>query len=174
MDQKKLSMPTDNLRIIEQLPEKRWEELRDLRLAAVKDVPHSFLDTPVEVMDYKKSHWVEKLPTTILAEVEGKLVGMIAPWLEKREKVKHVGHIGAFYVLPEYRGKGVGKILLEKAIERHQKNPDISKILIEVNPLQKVAHNLYLSFGFKKVGEYKKQVNIDGTFHDEYLMEMFI
>ena len=56
------------------------------------------------------------------------------------------------------RKKGIGKLLLEKIIEmsRETKKEFIS---LEVNEKNEIAINLYMKFGFEKVGTRKKYYN---------------
>ncbi|MCS7277532.1 MAG: GNAT family N-acetyltransferase [Aquificaceae bacterium] len=54
-----------------------------------------------------------------VAEENGRIVGFVASdgnWFSKREG-KVVGAIHELIVLPEYRNRGIGKVLVEKALE---------------------------------------------------------
>lgn len=52
------------------------------------------------------------------------------------------------YLLPQARGLGLGKILIEKCIEQAKEN-GFSKIYLETMPELKQALNVYAKFGFE-------------------------
>ena len=60
---------------------------------------------------------------------------------------------------------------MESVIENIQKNVNISKIELTVNPEQKAAVKLYEKRGFKLVGRLEKGLRIDDKFYDELTME---
>lgn len=64
-------------------------------------------------------------------------------------------------VKKECRGKGIGKMLLQKIIE-NAKNDGAQEIFLEVNENNKIARQLYQNAGFSEVGKrknYYKQEN---------------
>ena len=75
------------------------------------------------------------------------------------------------YVEKEYRGKGIGHKLMESVIKNIQKNVNVSKIELNVNPEQKAAVKLYEKYGFELVGRLEKGLKIDDKFYDELIME---
>jgi putative acetyltransferase len=54
------------------------------------------------------------------------------------------------WILPEWRGRGGGRMLVEAAIEARP--PDVHKIELEVFPDNEAAIGLYRSMGFEKEG----------------------
>lgn len=58
-------------------------------------------------------------------------------------------------VKPEFRGCGLGRILVSKAIEFSEKN-NWSKIILWTQKPMKAAQNLYESFNFQLKGEMRK------------------
>jgi len=61
------------------------------------------------------------------------------------------GEINYIVTLPDYRKRGIGKQLLEYAVEDIKKN-QCTSISLEVNTNNIEAINLYLKCGFKKQG----------------------
>lgn len=79
---------------------------------------------------------------------EDKIVGYIGISVAADE-----GYILNVAVLPEYRGKGIGKSLVKFLIENYKR--ELSFLTLEVRPSNSAAVNLYLSLGFNKAGERK-------------------
>ena len=71
----------------------------------------------------------------------------------------------------EYRGKGIGKLLVQNLLDKIRSNPrNAEKITLMVNPQQESAVKLYESLGFKKVGT-KDYVLGDGKQYELDVME---
>jgi ribosomal protein S18 acetylase RimI-like enzyme len=62
------------------------------------------------------------------------------------------GYIKQFFLKPKFRGRGVGRILLEKALE-HLKKIKVEKIKVNIKEKAMEASNLYEKMNFKKVYE---------------------
>ncbi len=66
---------------------------------------------------------------------------------------KGVAEIKRMYVKPEYRGKGLGKALLQQLLRKGQEF-GFSLILLETGKFMTAAHRLYRSAGFAERPEY--------------------
>lgn len=71
-----------------------------------------------------------------------------------RKLVKGVAELKRMYIIPHYRGLGLGKILLEKAIELARKI-GYRKIRLDTMTTMKAAVNLYTRYGFKEINPYR-------------------
>lgn len=171
----------NNLKII-QLPVDRWEKYKNLRLEALKTEPQAFSSSYEEELQRSEEEWKNRVENFskgdnsygIFAEDNGELVGMMNARLEDMPKMQHVAYIHGVYVKPEYRGKGVGKILLQAIMDWIATRSEIVKINLDVTTTQDSAIALYKSFGFQKVGELKKEYFINGKFYDVYEMEKYL
>lgn len=85
----------------------------------------------------------------LLAKVDNKCAG-IGFLTELR---KGVGEIRRMYVRPEYRRQGLGRMLLERAIEE-ARIIGYTTLLLESPKSWKPAHSLYKSAGFKEAQMY--------------------
>ncbi len=81
-----------------------------------------------------------------LLKTEGKTVGYAGMYTVLDE-----GYVTNIGVLPEYRKMGFGKKLINKLIE-FSLEKSLAFLSLEVRESNKVAIDLYSSFGFKEVG----------------------
>lgn len=108
-----------------------------------------------EVMEKQKREIVENLDVThtwVLKDSENKIVGFC-----KAEKLKDFGEIDAMYVIPELKGKGLGKKLIDKASEWLGSEQNIILKVVKYNTR---AITFYKKFGFQATG---KDVSYRGT-----------
>ena len=156
---------------VKKLPPDRWKDYRDLRLEALKSDPLAFGSSYEEEKDLAEDEWKKRINNALFALSNDKPVGMIVYIINNKIKTKHIANIFGIYVKKEYRGKGIGKKLIESVIKNIQKNVNVSKIELAVNPEQKAAVKLYEKYGFELVGRLKKELKIDDKFYDELIME---
>ena len=64
-----------------------------------------------------------------------------------------MGEVKRMYVKPVFRGKGLGRMLLNKIIE-DGKNFGYFKLRLDSGPFMKEAQGLYRSFGFNEINPY--------------------
>ncbi|MBN2089916.1 GNAT family N-acetyltransferase [candidate division KSB1 bacterium] len=103
---------------------------------------------------------------------EGKVVGWCDIIQIHFPGFEHGGRLG-MGIIKEYRGQGIGKMLMEKAITeaRHR---GLIKIELEVFASNIPAVNLYKKYGFKFEGLKRKSRYLDGNFDDVHLMALFL
>jgi ribosomal protein S18 acetylase RimI-like enzyme len=159
---------------IKKLPPTRWKDFRCLRLEALQNDPLAFGSSYKEEKNLTEDEWKRRIENAIFALANDKLVGMIVYIIDNKIKTKHIATIFGVYVKKEFRGQGIGKKLIESAQKIIQRNVDVSKIKLTVNPEQKAAVKLYETFGFESVGRLKKELKIDDKFYDELIMERLL
>jgi ribosomal protein S18 acetylase RimI-like enzyme len=153
----------------------RWSEARELRLQALKTELIAFGSSYEEEEKLSEVEWQRRIKNNLFAvSDDGKLVGSITYLFNDRLKTKHVARIFGVYVDPSYRGRGVGRKLLDRALELIQENKDIVKVQLMVNPKQLAALQLYKKIGFEVVGEMKKEIKVGEEFYDECIMEKML
>lgn len=110
----------------------------------------------------------------ILAESSGIIVGLINFQSEARRRIAHKGEFG-MSVRQAWRGKGVGKILLQTLLEWAKANPLIEKISLTVHVTNEIAINLYKQFGFQEEGRRVREIKMpDGNYIDQIMMYRFV
>ncbi len=98
----------------------------------------------------------------IVAEENNKVIGYAVGVLEKN----NVGHIVSIAVSRDYRGRGIGRKLLEE-LERRLKNKGAKDFKLEVRISNRIAISLYTKLGYK-IKEVVKNYYPDGE--DAYVM----
>jgi ribosomal protein S18 acetylase RimI-like enzyme len=105
------------------------------------------------------------------AFAETQLVGMAGFHREQGIKTRHKGRVWGVYVTPQWRGRGVGRKLLEAVLQRGAEIEGVEQILISVATTQAVAVSLYRSLGFQTFGSEPRALRVDGRYIDEeYLL----
>ncbi len=109
----------------------------------------------------------------IVAEHNGECIGWAS--LNKFNKRKVYDSVAdlSIYIERDYRGKGVGTLLL-KEIEIKAKENDFYKIVLSTFTFNKLGQQLYRKSGYREVGVYKNQGIIDGKYIDIMIMEKFL
>ncbi|WP_289142740.1 arsinothricin resistance N-acetyltransferase ArsN1 family A [uncultured Brevibacillus sp.] len=79
----------------------------------------------------------------------------------------------SIYIERTYRGKGVGKVLLEK-LEEIGRSQHFYKILLFTFPFNGLGQGLYKKSGYREVGVFQNQGVLDGKFVDVMAMEKLL
>ncbi len=111
--------------------------------------------------DWLSQHLSQKHPV-LLAETDSQIIGWcsISPHRPGRKALEKTAEI-SYYVDQNFRGKRVGSILIQAAIEISRKNgiKNLFAILLDVN---KSSVSVLKNFGFKKWGHLPKIAEING------------
>ena len=95
-----------------------------------------------------------------LADVESAIFGACAPQLvgavgvyrHAGPKIAHKIGVWGMFILPEFRGQGLGRALMEHAVAHARSLPDVLQITLSVSDTQPAARQLYESLGFRVWG----------------------
>lgn len=85
-----------------------------------------------------------------VAEQQRQIIGFVGVW-----KIVDEGHITNIAVLPEYRGAGIGAMLLEQLLT-YARAERIDALTLEVRVSNVGAQRLYERYGFKQAGRRKR------------------
>ncbi|MGE7692580.1 N-acetyltransferase family protein [Lysinibacillus sp. NPDC094177] len=108
--------------------------------------------------------------TIFIAQYQGKLVGWLVFQSPHRKRLAHTGTFGMM-VLKEYRGLGIGKLLLERVISWAEHNPYIEKVSLGVFSTNERAIALYKKMGFVEEGRKINEIKLhDNEYIDDVLM----
>lgn len=150
-----------------------------LRLEALEESPTSFLTTPAEERvkgEFFLTHVIDSQDNSsaILGAftADDQLIGMLGIHKTHSERVKHKAYLWGTYVMPRHRAHGIGKKLLEHAVNfaKSEMSCDIARLSVVTENTP--AIKLYQSAGFTIWGEEKSALIIDGKSYDEYHMAL--
>lgn len=110
----------------------------------------------------------------LVAENHGTIIGVLDFANGTRKRLAHQSEFG-MSVLKEWRGLGVGKVLLRSLIGWGRATPLIEQIRLAVFSHNEPAIRLYTSLGFVQEGRLMNQAKLsDGTYCDLLLMAMVV
>jgi ribosomal protein S18 acetylase RimI-like enzyme len=164
---------------IRRFVEEDLAEYRRVRLQALRDHPEAFGESYEQAVERPLSQTIEsfrkqKDSETIfmLGAFEGEeLLGTIFFRRDEPLKMQHIGHIGAMYTVPEVRGMGVGKALLERVIELARQMPGLLQLELNVTAGNATARSLYTACGFETYGVQPRGLKVGEKFYDlEYMV----
>ena len=153
--------------------ERYWK----LRLEALKQNPEAFLTSYQDAI--KRENPIEQVARnfttdgnfTFGAFDQEELIGVVTLLQESAEKVRHRANIFAMYVTPEKQSLGVGKALMEEAINKAKTIEEIEKINLSVMASNEKAKKLYTKLGFKVYGFEENAFKVNGiSYHDEHMV----
>ena len=146
-----------------------------LRLAALRECPSAFASsyeeergTPIAIV---AERLVANADRCVLgAWLESDLVGTLGLQREKMRKLAHKVFIWGMYVAPGARRRGVGRQLIDHALQRTGLMNGVRQINLGVNVANVEAIALYEAAGFAAFGVERGFMLLDGRLHDELHM----
>lgn len=113
---------------------------------AYKDiVPQNYLD------NIPKGHWASRIEqderSNMVMVQDGIIIGTSSFGKSRMAEMCDFGEIISLYLLPEYMGKGYGRLLLQAIIDELKKM-DFNKIFLWVLEENRNARHFYEKFGF--------------------------
>ncbi|HBB27811.1 MAG TPA: ribosomal-protein-alanine N-acetyltransferase [Clostridiales bacterium] len=127
---------------------------------SIREVKHEDLDDILEIENASfsvpwsrkafESELLNNMALYICLECDDKVVAYVGIW-----KIYDEGHITNVAVLPNYRGLGLSKLLLNYLFDVCNKN-DIFRLTLEVRESNAVAIKLYEQLGFINTGKRPK------------------
>lgn len=124
--------------------------LRPLRERAIRGMPHGKDEVLVQQIVEHHRRIAEAIPTRLFAaEVDGRLVAHAELYSEGG-----VGQIEDVFTLPEYRGRGLARTLVLRAVE--ESRADGNELTFLVSDADDWPQRLYERLGFETVGRYAR------------------
>lgn len=156
------------------------EKILQIQKEVVKE--GMFLTTSTEEFNQtveQQKDWMRKIidsnkETMLVAENPNGVIGWIVFLSTNRIRLSHTGSFGMM-IDKDYRGKGVGKLLIRRLLDWAELNPFIEKVSLGVFSTNERAIALYKKMGFieegRKIREFKME---NGDYVDDILMYKFV
>ncbi|MEL6180447.1 MAG: GNAT family N-acetyltransferase [Myxococcota bacterium] len=148
---------------------------RELRLLGLQDTPEAFGASWAEERAENHDFFRERLSLdhgrfVLGAFQEDALVAVVGMFRRPSAKVRHRGNIWGMYVHPDARRQGLGRAILEAAIERARHIDGLELLALGVGSDNRAATRLYEDVGFQSAGIEPRGLKVEGRYVDEHRM----
>lgn len=147
-------------------------QYRTVRLRALTEHPEAFGSSAEEFALQPLDEVAKRLSgqsdtfSLFGAFLSGELVGLSGFGRNSGGKTRHRGGIYHMYVTPEARGRGLGWLLLESAVDYAKEQPGLEELILAVTVGNDSARRLYERFGFVFSHREPRYIKIDGRYYD--------
>jgi ribosomal protein S18 acetylase RimI-like enzyme len=146
-----------------------------LRLASLLECPTAFAASHAEEVDVPLDTIADRLRPTpgsvMLGAFDDRtLVGTCGLHRERLAKLAHKAVLWGVYVAPPARGQGVGRALIQAALNEARTRLQVRRVLLGVNVTNAPAIALYEACGFERYAREAAYLVVDGVAHDEWQM----
>ncbi len=135
--------------------------------------PESFIGTVAEREPLPLEWWSSRLsdqptPDAVVfgTFVGDRLGGVAGLRFERRERTKHKAALFGMYVVPEMRGNGYARALVEAVLAESRSTSGIRVVRLTVTSSSAAAKRLYESCGFRSFGTEPLAVKVGERFVD--------
>lgn len=125
-----------------------WLRLRDIRLSALHESPHTFLSTYEQEKAYNEDQWRAEFirGDWLIGIIEGKPVSLLGATREP-DTPAYERYLEFLWVSPEYRRFGIAFSMLTTVLDRLQTS-GVQKVFLWVLDGNDTAIHLYKRIGF--------------------------
>lgn len=160
--------------MIRRLEAHHAEAYRALMLEAYGRYPEAFTSSVAERAAMPLSMWEKRLQSPLDrllgAFVEDQLAGIVGLAFEPREKAWHKVTLFGMYVNAGHQQKGIGRQLLEAALDEARQQPRLTLIQLTVTAGNAAALALYQRCGFIQYGLEPLAVRVGVDYFDKIHM----
>ncbi len=134
-----------------------WRVWKDIRLEALQDAPESFGERYQDAMEKDDARWQRDFQKVMESEkqeiffaaADNLVVGLLFVFV--RDQDTKIGGIGGLWIAPEYRKKGIGKQIVEKAME-WMRGKNLQAVTFWNNKSGEASSKFYEKLGFTYTG----------------------
>ncbi len=142
-----------------------------LRLRSLRENPEAFGNAYEDEVNFPIERVLERLQIsaekiTLGALIDEEIVGFVSFNRYPGRKTRHRASLGAMYVKPETRGRGIGAALLNEVIHHARALSDLEELILAVTVGNAAAHRLYQAVGFVDSHVEKRIIKLDDTYYD--------
>lgn len=158
------------------------ELYKNSRLESWREELYAFTTSYDDALTWTDQKWQQKITDalnpeishTYLAKNEAGVVGHIYAEFNTSAKRRHVLELKTMYVSPAYRRNGIAQALLQAILDQLPKYPFLRKIGLSVAATQEQAIRFYHKNGFVESGRLVQELQYNGAFFDQLLMDKFL
>ena len=142
-------------------------QLRKLRLFALKESPLAFTESYEELAALGESDYVQRIRGShnFGAFAGGELVASMSYFVRPHLKQKHQAVLVGVYVMPEWRGEGVARLLMTEVLAHAAAHVEMMVLQVAIENF--AARHTYLAAGFQSYGVEPHALKIDDRYVDE-------
>lgn len=134
-------------------------EYRAVMIRASDTDPDAFTSTVAEREAHPPEWWAARVsdqpdpPELVIGAFEqGQLVGLAGLTFARRERTAHKATLFGMYVLPECRGRGIGRAVVRAVLDAAEAHAGIGVVQLTVTESNAPAVGLYTACGFVPFG----------------------
>jgi RimJ/RimL family protein N-acetyltransferase len=151
------------------------EAYRELRLTALATSPEAFASSYEEEAELSLDSFRARVASGGRNVIFGgfadhHLVGVAGFVADEKIKKRHKGTLWGVFLMPEWRGRGLGDRLVRRVVEHATEHVLILQAIV-VTANQK-ARQTYARLGFVPYGIERQALCIDGMFYDDELLAL--
>ncbi len=137
-------------------------------------ITHSYAAYPEELFspEFVEQMLDSELPKFVVSD-DGKVIGFAMAYKYHPAKVFDRTTKFAYFIMPEYTHKGLGKMLLQQ-LELACRSISIETVLVHISSLNKPSIQFHLKNGFKECGRFKKVGKKFGKDFDDVWMQKML
>ena len=172
---KKTSVKSGKKNTVRAPEESEAQSLMDLKRGYIKNtstLPWTLAEYPKDIgneLKLMKEYRESENSILLVAEYEGELIGNIDITGSKRLKMAHTGMVG-MGIKEDWRNQGLGKALMECAIEWAKNSSEIEILWLDVYASNELGYNLYKNTGFEVSGIIKGFFKEENGYMDKVQM----
>ena len=152
---------------------RQWLSSRSPRHPVIVAIPEAAIPRTATKSRTEPTSTSNRPPTTIPEQAAPAPIAWASlNVFNARECYRFVADISV-YVERQWRGKGAGRVLLERLIELGYEH-EFHKLVLSAFPFNPGGMALYERMGFRTVGVYKEQGRLDGRWVDTIVMERLL
>lgn len=150
-------------------------DFQRLRLFGLQESPSafgsSFEDERERSLEQVQAHLEASADRVFFGVFDaGQLLGIVGVGREEGAKERHRAFVRSLYVAPSGRGRGMGRSLLQAAMDHAQAWEGVEQVGLAVTAGNGVAMHLYGSLGFVEVGCMPRALRVGDAYFDEIQM----
>ncbi|MBI3556958.1 MAG: GNAT family N-acetyltransferase [Deltaproteobacteria bacterium] len=135
------------------------------------DEMHTLIEEEVRWIE---THVEDPCKLAIVAEIEGRIVGMLTFENGHRRRIAHTGELG-MTIVKEWRENGIGTALLATLVQWAAMHDKIEKLSLKVHATNVRARALYRKLGFEQEGYFRNDLRYgSGWYVDTVFMSKFV